>query len=243
MRSQLLADDAGDPHRGVDAAWRDQGRRGGFQYVAEDVLDRGLAVGAGHRDDNRVEPHERVVRLVPIAALHARLGRHQQQGSGHERNRNELHRHEPDERNIRGEPRRETDRQQQHKAHSVDALGARRHRERFLCILARIAFGSRHGNAEHADCERKHPVRGRCTEDQLRNKNRHDRERQPPVESAAVQQPAQKARAVIFLLLKNVQIGQQPPRREDEKPDKRDEPGHVSNHDRRSRNSVSRCVS
>ena len=77
----------------------------------------------------------------------------------------------------------------------------------------------------------------------MRNKDRHDGERQPPVESAAADEPAQKARAVIFLLLKDVQIGQQPPRREDEKPDKRDEPGQVSHHDRRSRNSLKRCVS
>ena len=129
--------------------------------MPEDVLDRGLAVRAGHRDDHRVEPLQRVVRFLPIAALDAILRGHQQQGSDDQGNRHELHRHEPDKRDIRHERRPKPDRQQQHEAHSVDALGARRHRQRLLCILARVALDNRGGDTKHGDSERKHPVRRR----------------------------------------------------------------------------------
>ena len=90
MRLEALADDAGDPHRGIDAAGGDQRRRGGFQHVPEDVLDRGLAIGAGDADDERIEPRQRRVRLLPVAPLHPRFERREQEAGGNQRERDQL---------------------------------------------------------------------------------------------------------------------------------------------------------
>ena len=109
-------------------------------------------------------------------------------------------------------------------------------------MFARVTLSGRGRQADGANGERKDPIRCRATKDQLRRENGDNCEGQPPVESAAMHQPSQEARAVIFLLLEDMQIGQKPPRGEYNKRDQRDQPGRESNHDRRSRKSLNRWV-
>ena len=88
---ELLADDAGDAHRGVVAAGRAEDRVAGREDRAEELLRAGLAVGTGHGHDGRGEAAELrsgVAQVVPAESLldrpeqEIRLGDEQGGGGG-----------------------------------------------------------------------------------------------------------------------------------------------------------------
>ena len=116
---------------------------GGFEHVPEDVLDRGLAVGAGDRDHGRIVPPQD--RRAPRASsgLHPRLGGCEQQIGADQRKRHELHRDDPDHDGNARQRGDHTNAGCQRQRDPVDAPGARRHRQRFFCGPARVALDRR----------------------------------------------------------------------------------------------------
>jgi hypothetical protein len=54
-----------------------------------------MSVGAGDCNDHRVDAAQARPRLIPVAALRFRLDRREQQIASNQRQRHQLHRHDP----------------------------------------------------------------------------------------------------------------------------------------------------
>ena len=166
-------------------------------------------------DHGRLELVEPGAGLVPVAALHPRLGRREQQIGGDQGQRNELHRDDPDDDKLADQRRGDPDQRRERPARSrKSAWRARSSPASFSPSCAdrartpprrnrparparrRAASGT---SASRISCAAK--IASRISD------SRRSQPRFSPIH-------AQKAPDVVLLLLKQVQIGQQPAGRE-----------------------------
>ena len=192
-------------------------------------------------DHGRLELVEPGAGLVPVAALHPRLGRSEQQIGGDQGQRNELHRDDPDDDKLADQRRGDPDQRREDQRDRVNPLGARGHRQLLFRRLARIALDRRGPETGQPGQRDERRFRHQRQQDQLRREDREQDQRQPPVPAAVFADPAQKAPGVVLLLLKQVQIGQQPAGRENGEAEHGEQDGQ-GGHATCSTNSDRRCT-